>query len=89
MSSEIPGALQTNLTVAPNGRVVIPASMRAALGCAHGGTLLARLTGGVVILEPVDAAIRRAQDIIARYIPPGSGLVDELIRDRRDEASRE
>ena len=35
--------LQSNLTVAPNGRVVIPAAMRAALGLEGGGRVVARL----------------------------------------------
>jgi AbrB family looped-hinge helix DNA binding protein len=50
---------QVNLTMAPNGRVVIPAHMRAELGWQSGAKLVARLVDGTVILEPVDAAIDR------------------------------
>jgi antitoxin PrlF len=81
--------LQANLTIAPNGRVVIPANMRAELGWQGGGTVLARLVEGTVVLEPVDAAIRRAQAMVRQYVPQGSGLVDELISERHAAAARE
>jgi antitoxin PrlF len=60
-------AIQMSLTLAANGRVVIPANMRAALGLSDGGKLVARLVDGAIVLEPVDAAIRRAQAMVARY----------------------
>jgi bifunctional DNA-binding transcriptional regulator/antitoxin component of YhaV-PrlF toxin-antitoxin module len=78
-----------NLSVAPNGRVLIPASMRSALGCANGGKLLARLVDGALVLEPVDVAIRRAQALVARYVPADAGLADELIAERRAAADIE
>jgi len=80
---------QANLTIAPNGRVVIPLSMRAELGCQAGGTILARLVNGTVILEPVDAAVRRAQAMVRKYVPKGSGLVEEMISERHAAAERE
>lgn len=81
--------LQASLTIAPNGRVVIPANMRTELGCQGGGKLLARLVDGTVVLEPVDAAIRRAQAMVSRYVPKGSGLVEELIAERHAASERE
>jgi AbrB family looped-hinge helix DNA binding protein len=80
-------AIQTNLTLAANGRVVIPANMRAALGLRDGGKLVARLVDGAIILEPVDAAIRRAQAMVARYASGSPSLVDELIAERRAAAN--
>ncbi len=74
---------QASLTIAPNGRIVIPANMRGELGWQGGGKLLARLVDGTVVLEPVDAAIRRAQEMVSHYVPKNSGLVDELISERR------
>ena len=78
-----------HLTMAANGRIVIPAAMRGALGVQGGGKLVARLVEGTVVLEPLEAAIRRAQAMVARYAPRGSGLVDELIAERRAAARRE
>jgi AbrB family looped-hinge helix DNA binding protein len=78
-----------NLTLASNGRVVIPASMRAALGLQDGAKMVARLVDGAIVLEPIDAAVRRAQALVRRYVPEGSGLVDELIAERHAVAERE
>lgn len=81
--------IQTTLSIAPNGRVVIPANMRAELGWTGGGKLLARLIDGTIVLEPVDVAVRRAQAMVARYIPSGTGMVDALIAERRHAAMDE
>lgn len=80
---------QTHLTMAANGRLVIPANMRAELGLQNGGRLVARVENGAVILEPIDAAIRRARALVRRYVPEGSRLVDELIAERHEAAKHE
>lgn len=79
----------TNLTVAPSGRLIIPAGMRAKLGCQKGGNLLARLVGNTIVLEPIDAAVHRAQTLVRKYIPKSSGVVDELIAERHEAARNE
>jgi len=79
----------SNLTIAPNGRVVIPASMRAELGIQSGGKVIARVVDGTVVLEPIEAAIRRAQAMVRKYIPDSSGIIDELIAERRAAAELE
>lgn len=38
--------------------------------------------------EEVDAAIRRAQEMMKKLVPPGRSLVDEVIAERRAEAAR-
>ncbi|WP_044559411.1 AbrB/MazE/SpoVT family DNA-binding domain-containing protein [Azospirillum sp. B4] len=81
--------LTANLTVASNGRVVIPAQMRTALGLQDGGKVVARLEDGVVVLEPIDAAIRRAQAMVRRYVPEGTDLISELAAERRAASERE
>ena len=35
------------------------------------------------------AAIERVQELVRRYVPAGESVVDELIRERREEAARE
>jgi len=80
---------QAQLNLAPNGRLVIPVAMRAALGLEAGGKLVARLVDGAIVLEPVGAAIARAQAMVARYVPASVSLVDELIAERRAAAERE
>jgi antitoxin PrlF len=81
--------LQVNLIIASNGRVVIPAIMRAELGVQNGGRLVARLVDGTVVLEPVDSAVRRAQEMVGRYVPRDAQLVEELIAERHVAATHE
>lgn len=78
-----------NLTVAPTGRIIIPAAMRAKLGCPRGGKILARLVDNTIILEPINAAVQRAQDLVSQYIPQHAGLVEELIAERHLAAKSE
>jgi bifunctional DNA-binding transcriptional regulator/antitoxin component of YhaV-PrlF toxin-antitoxin module len=80
---EMQQPLVMDLTVAPNGRLVIPVAMRQALGVADGGKLIARQMDGRLVLEPVDLAIQRAQAMVRRYVPAGTSLADELITERR------
>lgn len=80
---------QVNVAVAPNGRIVVPARMRVALGVAGGGRLIARLVGRTVVLEPWDAALRRAQASVRRYVPKNASLVEELIAERHAAAELE
>ena len=80
---------QSHVTMASNGRLVIPAAMRAEIGLAEGGKLVARVENGVVVLEPIDVAIRRAKAMVRAYVPKGASLVDEVIAERHEGASRE
>jgi AbrB family looped-hinge helix DNA binding protein len=73
----------------PDGRVVIPAPMREALGLKEGDVLFARLEGGEIKLLTPKAAMLRAQAIVRQFVPEGVSLADELIADRRREAERE
>jgi AbrB family looped-hinge helix DNA binding protein len=79
----------TVVNVAANGRVVIPADLREKLGVRGGGKMIARLVEGALVLEPRDVAIRRARQLVAKYVPKDANLIDELIAERRAEAQRE
>jgi AbrB family looped-hinge helix DNA binding protein len=76
-------------TIAPGGRVVIPAALRKALGVGVGDSLVMELADGELRVRSLDAAIREAQEIVAKRVPKGVSLADELIRERREEARRE
>ena len=73
----------------PDGRIVVPAAIREALGLKEGDVLFARLEGGEIKLLTPQAAMMRAQAIVRQFIPDNVSLVDELIADRRREAARE
>lgn len=75
--------------VGPDGRIVVPAAYRRLLGIEAGGHVLMLLEDGEIRLVGRDAAIRRAQGLVSRYIPKDVNLSDELIADRRAEAARE
>jgi AbrB family looped-hinge helix DNA binding protein len=79
----------TKLRLGPDGRVVIPAAFRAALGLSEGDTLIASIADGELNLLTVRAAMRRAQAIVRQFVPEGVSLVDELLEDRRREVERE
>ena len=73
----------------PDGRVVIPAGFREALGLSEGDTLIASLVDGELHLLTIEAAVRKAQAIVRQFVPEGVSLVDELLQDRRREVERE
>lgn len=80
---------QVRATIGPGGRVVIPAAYRAALGVKEGDALIMRLEGEGLRLVSYDTETRLIREMIARYVPEGVSLVDELIRERRREAAAE
>lgn len=77
------------LTIKAGGRVVLPAELRAELGVQEGDVLHARFSDGELVITSRDSAIRRAQELVRRYVPAGVSLVDQLIDERRAEAGRE
>jgi AbrB family looped-hinge helix DNA binding protein len=79
----------TKLRLGPDGRVLIPAAFREALGLSEGDTLVASIDNGELNLLTRRAAVRRAQAIVRQFVPEGVSLVDELIEDRRREVERE
>ena len=81
---------QFNATVADDGRVVIPAALREALGIAgQRAEVFFELRGNQVTLTTRMRELRRAQDRIAGIAQTGPKLAsDELIEDRRADARR-
>lgn len=72
--------------IGTNGRFVLPAELRRALGIADGDTLVVRLVDDEVRLATPAAAVRRAQRAVRPYLPEGRSLAEDLIADRRAEA---
>jgi len=75
--------------LAENGRIVIPVAIRQKLGLTPGDTLLFSVDGDAIRIESHRARIRRIQESMRQFIPPGRCLSDELIAERREEARRE
>ena len=72
-----------------NGRLVIPASFRKALGINPGDEVILRLEDDELRLTTLKHRIARAQRNARKYIPRGVSLADELIAERREAARRE
>jgi AbrB family looped-hinge helix DNA binding protein len=75
--------------ISHNGRIVIPASFRKALGVADGDELLLRLQDDELRISTLQTRIRRARERARRYVKPGTSPVDELLKQRREAAQRE
>lgn len=76
------------LALGKQGRMVIPAHLRHALGLEPGDRLIARQDGDRIVLERPEAVERRLKARLAN-IPKGVSLVDELLADRRAEAAKD
>ncbi|WKW51855.1 AbrB/MazE/SpoVT family DNA-binding domain-containing protein [Rhodomicrobium lacus] len=89
-TAEKPGfgvANRLRLTLGPGGRVVIPAALREAMQVEEGDALLAWLEDGELHLLSPRVGARQAQAMMKGLL--GSGLADDLIKDRRREAEAE
>jgi len=72
-----------------NGRVVIPAPFRKALGMNIGDEVVLRLEDDELRILTVKRRLERARQLVRKHVKPGTSLVDELIAERREAARRE
>ena len=82
-------ASETRLRVNENGRVVIPASFRKALGINVGDEVVLRIEDDELRITTQKRRLERAQRLLRRYVKPGRSLADELIAERREAARKE
>jgi AbrB family looped-hinge helix DNA binding protein len=80
---------EARLRINENGRVVIPASFRKALGINPGDEVILSLEEDELRITTMKRRIERAQRHVRKYVKPGVSLVDELIAERREAAKRE
>ncbi len=80
---------QARMKLNENGRVVIPASFRAALGIEAGDELVMRLDDKELRITTMKHRIERARNRVRSYVKPGTLLSEELIAERRSAAKRE
>ena len=73
--------------VSENGRVVIPASFRKALGIAIGDEVVLELKEDELRITTPQQRVPRARERARKYLPKGVSLSKELLAERR-EASR-
>jgi AbrB family looped-hinge helix DNA binding protein len=80
---------ETRLKMKADGRVVIPASFRRALGVRAGDEVVLRLEDNELRITTLKRRIERAQRLVREHVRAGVSLVDDLIADRREEAKNE
>ena len=80
---------EVRLRVNENGRVVIPAGFREALGIEAGDEVLARLEDDELRITTLGRRIERARKLLRKYVAPGRRLSEELIAERRRAAKHE
>jgi AbrB family looped-hinge helix DNA binding protein len=72
-----------------NGRVVIPAAFRKALGIEVGDEVVLRIQDDELRITTQQRRIQRAQRRARQYVKPGTSLVRELLAERREAAKNE
>ena len=80
---------ETRQRVNENGRIVIPASFRKALGINIGDEVVLRMEDDELRITTVKRRVARAQRLVRKHVKRGTSLVDELIAERREAARNE
>ncbi|HXC33122.1 MAG TPA: AbrB/MazE/SpoVT family DNA-binding domain-containing protein [Verrucomicrobiae bacterium] len=80
---------KTRMRVNENGRVVIPAPFRKALGIKAGDEVVLRIEDNELRIITLKRHLERAQRLIRKHVKEGRSLVDELIAERRESARNE
>jgi AbrB family looped-hinge helix DNA binding protein len=80
---------ETHTRINENGRVVIPASFRRALGINPGQTVVLRLENDELRITTLRQRLAKAQQLVRAHVPPTSSLADEIIAERREAERRE
>jgi bifunctional DNA-binding transcriptional regulator/antitoxin component of YhaV-PrlF toxin-antitoxin module len=79
---------EIDIRVAPNGRMVLPRSVRDALGVTGSGVIVLSVDGDEVKLTSIRQSIKRAQDLYHKHAT-NDLTVDDFIAERRAETARE
>jgi AbrB family looped-hinge helix DNA binding protein len=87
--SETATPMDHGVRMGPDGRVLIPAALRAAAGMKAGDRLTIKVVDGRVVIETQVSAIARVAGMFAHLKKPGESVVDEFLAERRAEAARE
>lgn len=70
------------------GRLVIPAAMREAIGVKPGDELALEVEDGELKIKSYMAVIREIQARVKELTPPGVDIVEDFLKERREEQRR-
>ena len=79
----------THTRINENGRLVIPAAFRRALGIQPGDTVVLRIENNELRMTTLRQRLAKAQQLVRKHVARTTSLVDELIAERREAARRE
>lgn len=82
-------SLLVKTKIGEGGRIVIPARLRQAIGVEIGDKVTVSVKDNTLRITTQKEALRRLQALVRKHVPEGVSIVDELIRDRREEVARE
>ena len=74
---------ETRTQLSQDGSIVIPTEYCQTLGLQVGDEVILRLEDGEIHLYTPRQTIKRAQELVRRYIPQDRSLANELIAERR------
>ena len=80
---------ESHATINENGRIVIPASFRRALGIRPGDAIVLRIENDELRMTTLRQRLAKAQQLVRKHVARNTSLVDELIGERREAARRE
>jgi AbrB family looped-hinge helix DNA binding protein len=81
--------LTAKTKITEGGRILIPAAMRKALGLKVGKSVTLTMNQGGLLLSTREAAVHRIDELMKDKIDPKRSVVDEFIRERREEAAND
>ena len=80
---------ESHTRINENGRLVIPAAFRRALGIQPGDTVVLRIENNELRMTTLRQRLAKAQQLVRKHVARTTSLVDELIAERREAARRE
>ena len=75
--------------VTEGGRIVIPAKIREALDMKVGEDVVLEVDDDELRIRTSRAALRRLQKLVREHVPANRSIVDEFLRERREEAAKD
>jgi len=75
--------------VAEGGRIVIPAKIREALDIKIGENVNLEVENDELRVTTSRQALRRLQKLVRQHVSPDRSIVDEFLREKREEAKRD
>jgi len=75
--------------VSEGGRIVIPAKIREALDIRIGENVMLEVVENELRVNTSREALRRLQKLVRQHVPADRSIVDEFLREKREEAKRD